>query len=293
MSRLSPNPDRREEQEALERIEVSLLLEGVYRHYGHDFRNYTYSSIRRRIWNRVRAERLPTISALQAKVLHDPAAMERLLADFSIGVTEMFRDPTFFLALRHKVVPLLRALPFVRIWHAGCSTGEEVVSMAILLHEEGLYRKARLYATDMNAAALGQAEGGRFPLERMQQYTKNYLLSGGRRAFSEYYTVLGERAAFHPFLAENLVYSQHNLATDHSFNEFHLIVCRNVLIYFDDVMQRRVLELFRSSLVPEGMLGLGRKESLPRELQEGAFETIDGQEKLYRKCDPTGRDRTE
>lgn len=267
----------------LERIEISLLLEGIYRHYGYDFRNYAYSSIRRRIWHRIGAERLRSISALQEKVLHDPAVMDKLFNDFSIHVTEMFRDPEFFAAIRHKVIPFLRNLPLIRIWHAGCSTGEEVFSMAIVLHEEGLIRKSILYGTDMNGAVLEKSELGSYPLARMQTYTKNYLSSGGTKAFSEYYTVRGDKAVFHPFLSENSVFSQHNLVTDHSFNAFHLILCRNVLIYFDASMQGRVLRLFDTSLEAGGFLGLGRKEGLHRNNQEGRFEPIDLREKIYRK----------
>ncbi|CAH0120166.1 MULTISPECIES: protein-glutamate O-methyltransferase CheR [unclassified Paenibacillus] len=272
-----------EEKGLLEEIEICLLLEGIYRHYGHDFRNYSYSSIRRRIWHRIRAERLRSISALQEAVLHDPGTMERLFSDFSINVTEMFRDPSFFLAIRRKVVPLLQNLPAIRIWHAGCSTGEEVYSMAILLYEEGLYDRCTIYGTDMNHRVLEQAESGSFPLQKMQLYTKNYLQSGGEEAFSEYYKVKGNQVAFHPFLSENIVFSQHNLATDHSFNEFHIIICRNVLIYFNEIMHQRVIQLFKDSLVASGFLGLGRKEGIHRNLQREAFEVIDPQEKIYRK----------
>jgi chemotaxis protein methyltransferase CheR len=269
--------------DSLELMEIALLLESIYRHYGYDFRDYAPTSIRRRIWHRIGAERLHSVSGLQEKVLHDPSAMDRLFTDFSINVTEMFRDPSFFAALRHKVIPWLRTVPHVRIWHAGCSTGEEVYAMAILLHEEGLYRKARIYGTDMNGAVLSQAAQARFPLQKMQAYTRNYLQSGGQKAFSEYYAVQGGEAVFHPFLAENLVFSQHNLVTDHSFNEFHLILCRNVLIYFNESMQKRVLQLFNASLVASGFLGLGRKEGIRREGRETVFEAVDPQERIYRK----------
>src|SRR5690606_27085585 len=172
------------------------------------------------------------ISALQERVLHDPAALERFLLGLSVNVTAMFRDPSFYLTFRTRVVPLLRTYPFIRIWHAGCSTGEEVYSMAILLHEEGLYERCRIYATDMNEAVLGRAREAIFPLNRMQEYTANYLRSGGKRSFSEYYTAAYDGAIFRPMLREQVIFSQHNLAMDGSFNEFHVILCCNVLFYF-------------------------------------------------------------
>src|ERR1041384_2157397 len=224
------------EQEAAQRddvdeIELALLLEGVYRRYGFDFREYAPASLRRRVWRRVHAEGLSTVSALQDKLLHDPACMERLLLDLSINVTAMFRDPTFYARFREKVVPLLRTYPFTRIWVAGCSTGEEVYSLAILLEEESLYDRARIYATDINEDVLGRARLGVFPLAKMQDYTRNYLSAGGTRSFSDYYTSAYDGAAFDRSLVRNVVFAQHNLVSDGSFNEFHLIVCRNVMIY--------------------------------------------------------------
>ena len=179
----------------LEKIEIELLLEGVYRHYGFDFRSYAYSSIRRRLWKRIDAEGLPTVSALGARVLHEPEMMDKLLMDLSINVTAMYRDPTFYLAFREHVVPLLRTYPFFRIWHAGCSTGEEVYSMAILLEEEGLYDRARIYATDINEVVIHRAKDGIFPLDRMQEYTENYIRAGGKRSFSDAYDDFAARAA--------------------------------------------------------------------------------------------------
>src|SRR6478752_9961193 len=184
----------------LERLEIELLLEAVYRHYGFDFRSYAYASIRRRLWKRVEGEELHTISDLQARILHDPDAMERLLLDLSVNVTSMFRDPSFYQEFRERVIPLLRTYPFIRIWHAGCSTGEEVYSMAILLEEEGLYDRARLYATDINDVVLQRARQGIFPLDRMQEYTENYLRAGGKRSFSEYYTAKYDGALFNSSL---------------------------------------------------------------------------------------------
>jgi chemotaxis protein methyltransferase CheR len=184
----------------LERIEIELLLEAVFRHYGFDFRSYAYASIRRRLWKRIEAEELSSVSELQARVLHDPSAMERLLLDLSVSVTAMFRDPGFYVTFRKQVVPLLRTYPFIRVWHAGCSTGEEVYSMAILLEEEGLLERSRIYATDINDAVLQQARTGIFPLNRMQEYTENYIRAGGRRSFSEYYTAKYDGALFSPTL---------------------------------------------------------------------------------------------
>ncbi len=246
----------------VEEIEVALLLEAIYRRYGFDFREYAPASLRRRLWRRVIAEGLQTLSALQERVLHDPACMERLLLDLSINVTSMFRDPTFYAAFREKAVPLLRTYPFTRIWIAGCSTGEEVYSLAILLGEEGLYDKTRIYATDINEAVLEQARAGVFPIERMRDYTQNYIAAGGARAFSDYYTAKYDGAVFKRSLAENVVFAQHNLATDSAFNEFHLILCRNVMIYFAKPLQDHVHTLFYESLAHLGVLALGQNESI-------------------------------
>lgn len=267
----------------LERLEIELLLEGVFRHYGFDFRSYAYSSMRRRLWKRLEAEGLQTISALQDLVLHDAAAMERLLLDLSINVTAMFRDPTFYVAFRERVIPLLRTYPFLRIWHAGCSSGEEVYSMAILLSEEGLYDRTRIYATDINDVMLQRAKERIFPLDRMQEYTDNYIKAGGRKSFSEYYTAGYDGAVFSQSLLDNVVFAQHNLVTDSSFAECHVILCRNVLIYFDKDLQARVHGLLHESLVTFGILCLGNKESLRFSPHEQHFEQLDAREKIYRK----------
>ena len=267
----------------LERTEIELLLEGVYRHYGFDFRSYAYASIRRRLWKRIEAEGLATVSALQERVLHDPDMMNQLLLDLSINVTAMFRDPTFYVAFRHTVVPLLRTYPFIRVWHAGCSTGEEVYSMAILLEEEGLYERSRIYATDINEVVLQRAKSGIFPLDRMQEYTENYIRAGGTRSFSEYYTAKYDGALFRQELLKNVVFSQHNLVTDRSFAECTVILCRNVLIYFDKALQERVHQLFYESLSTFGILALGSKESLRFSKFEGCYEPLSAAEKIYRK----------
>ncbi|HEU4656012.1 MAG TPA: protein-glutamate O-methyltransferase CheR [Capillimicrobium sp.] len=266
-----------------EALELELLLDGIYRRYGFDFRGYATASLRRRVWRRANLEGLDTITQLLDRVLHDQSVLERLMKDLSINVTEMFRDPSFHRALREKAFPLLRTYPFLRVWNAGCSTGEEAYSVAIALHEEGLLDRARIYATDMNESALAQARSGAFPLERMQDYTENYLRSGGTRSFSEYYVARGTSAVFDPELARNVVFAQHNLATDRSFNEFHVIICRNVMIYFGRDLQRHVHELFLDSLVPLGVLGLGRKEAIgPPEIAQ-RYEPLDPTEKLFRR----------
>ncbi|MDN3018029.1 protein-glutamate O-methyltransferase CheR [Paenibacillus sp. BSR1-1] len=265
-------------------VEINLLLEGLYQMYGYDFRSYVRASLTRRILNRMKAEQLPTITALLEKVLHEHGYLERLLNDLSIRMTEMYRDPSFFAVIRNEVVPLLRELPEIRIWHAGCATGEEVYSMAILIEEEGLAEKTRIYATDMNEKALVAAQKGAFPLKKMQQYTKNYLKAGGKKAFSEYYSTDHQFAYFRPNLNENLIFAQHNLVTDGSFNEFHMILCRNVMIYFDNNLQQQVHRLMYNSLAQGGFMGLGSKESIlfmPKGLQ---YEEFNPQERIYRKA---------
>ena len=270
-------------RDEVDEIELALLLEGVFRRYGFDFREYAPASLRRRVWRRVHAEGLTTISALQDKLLHDPNCMERLLLDLSINVTAMFRDPPFYVAFREKVVPMLRTYPFTRIWVAGCSTGEEVYSLAMLLREEGVYDRARIYATDINETVLERARAGVFPLDKMREYTQNYIRAGGTRAFSEYYVAKYDGAQFQRSLVENVVFAQHNLVSDRSFNEFNVILCRNVMIYFDRALQERVHRLFYESLVTFGVLALGAKESIRFSAHEDAYEELDADERLYRK----------
>jgi chemotaxis protein methyltransferase CheR len=274
---------RRAEREQLEDIEIGLLLEGLYRHYGFDFRDYSPPSLKRRVLERMRAERIKTVSAYQDCVLHDAACMERLLAGLSVHVTSMFRDPSFYLTFRRKVVPLLRTYPTVRVWHAGCATGEEVYSTAILFQEEGLYRRCVIYATDISREVLRRAREGIFPLSAMQEYTTNYVKAGGTRDFSDYYTADYDSVIFDPALAENVHFAEHNLATDGSFNEFHVIFCRNVMIYFNRALQDRVHELLYESLSMFGVLGLGNKETLKTTPREAYFERLDERDRLYRK----------
>jgi chemotaxis protein methyltransferase CheR len=276
---LTPGPEHVD----LESLELQLLLEGVYRQYGFDFREYAPASLKRRVWRRVDAERAGTIAGLLDRILHDPAVMERLLLDLSINVTAMFRDPTFYVAFREKVVPLLRTYPFSRIWVAGCSTGEEVYSLAILLTEEGLYDRTRIYATDINEVVLEQARSGVFPVDKMREYTENYIRAGGRRAFSEYYLARYEGALFDRTLTENVVWAPHNLVQDGAFNTFNVILCRNVMIYFDRPLQNRVHHLFYESLERFGIVALGHKESIRFTDVQDLYDELDADEKLFRR----------
>jgi chemotaxis protein methyltransferase CheR len=274
-----------QQRQDVDDIELALLLEGVYRRYGFDFREYAPASLRRRVWRRVYAEGFTTISALQDKLLHDPACMERLLLDLSINVTAMFRDPAFYVAFREHVVPMLRTYPFTRIWVAGCSTGEEVYSLAILLEEAGVYERTRIYATDINESVLDRARAGVFPLDKMREYTQNYIKAGGERAFSEYYVAKYDGAQFQRSLVENVVFAQHNLVSDRSFNDFNVILCRNVMIYFDRALQDRVHRLFYESLMTFGVLALGAKESIKFSPFEDRYEDLDATERLYKKVE--------
>ena len=276
---MNTGPDDKE----LEALEIQLLLEAVFRRYGFDFRDYAYASIRRRIWNHIGAEGLQSLSELQSKLLHEPACMERFLLTVTVNVTTMFRDPGFYRVLRVKVLPKLQSCPFLRIWHVGCATGEEAYSMAILLEEEGLFERSRIYATDMNEEVLGKARAGIFPLAQVQEYTANYLQAGGARSFSEYYTANYDNVIFKRSLSENIVFAQHNLVTDGSFNEFHLILCRNVLIYFNDSLTNRVHRLLYGSLGPSSFLGLGNRESIKFTPFENCYEPFDERERLYRR----------
>jgi len=269
--------------ETLEALEIRLLLQGIYEHYGYDFRDYAPATLQRRIWERTQKEKLASVSGLLACLLHDPDCMDRLAGDLSISVSAMFRDPTLFDTFRNQVVPLLRTYPFIRIWHAGCGRGEEVYSMAVLLAEEGLYERCRIYATDMNEAVLHQAQSGVFPLKQMQKYTRNYQDAGGKASFSEYYTANYDRAIFRSWLKKNLVFSRHNLATDSSFNEFNVILCRNVMIYFNRALQEKAHRLFFESLSMFGFLVLGRAESFRSSPYESCYEVVNQNEKIYKK----------
>lgn len=268
---------------AIEQIELTLLLEAVMQRYGYDFRNYAKASLNRSITGFIQKEKLAGISELQQKILYYPHYMERLLKEVSINVTEFFRDPNFFKSFRLKVVPLLRTYPFVRVWNAGCSTGEEVYSLAIVLFEEGLLDKTKIYATDFNDAVLKKAQSGIFPLKSMRESTRNYIQAGGKESFSEYYLVREKDAIFTSRLKNNIVFACHDLTRDGSFNEFNVIMCRNVMIYFNKKLRQRVHELFYSSLCNFGILGLGSKENLMFTKSEGKYEPLDSQWKIYRK----------
>jgi chemotaxis protein methyltransferase CheR len=267
----------------LEDIEIGLLLEGVYRAHGFDFRDYSRASIKRRVLELMRFEKLGTVSAFQNKLLHDPACLERFILGLSVHATAMFRDPTFYSTFRRKAVPLLRTYPTVQIWVAGCSTGEEVYSLAILLQEENLYEKCRIYATDISPVVLRRAREGIFPLSAMREYTNNYHKAGGQHEFSDYYTAHYGNVIFNPTLRHNVVFSEHNLATDGSFNEFQVIMCRNVMIYFNKELQARVHNLFYDSLSMFGVFGLGNKESLKFTPRAAFYQNINHNDKLYRK----------
>jgi chemotaxis protein methyltransferase CheR len=239
--------------------------------------------LKRRVKRRVVEEGTGTIADLQKLAMADPACRERLLTALTIHVTAMFRDPAFYLAFRQQVLPILRTYPFLRLWIGGCSTGEEVYSLAILLHEEGLYQRSLIYATDVREAVLNKARAGIFPLSVMQEYTSNYQQAGGRHAFAEYYTADSESVIFRPYLRENVVFGTHNLAGDASLNEFHGIFCRNVMIYFNRSLQERVHRLFYESLVMFGYLGLGRSESVRFSGCEHLYEAVSAKERIYRK----------
>jgi chemotaxis protein methyltransferase CheR len=267
----------------LEALEIDLLLQAIYSHYGYDFREYARASLKRRIVTCMEREGIPTVSGLQEKVLHDPVSMERFLLTLTINVTSLYRDPEFFLMFRNKVVPMLGTYPFLRIWHAGCSSGEEVYSMAILLEEEGLYDRCRIYATDVNDAVLQQAKEGIFSVQTAAQGAANYARAGGKRSLSEYYTSAYGNAIFRASLRDNLLFSQHNLAVDGSFNEFHVILCRNVMIYFAKPLQQRVHNLLYDSLAMFGILGLGNKENIQFTPHERDYEQLHSGYKLYRR----------
>ncbi|THF76582.1 CheR family methyltransferase [Cohnella fermenti] len=266
-----------------EKLEAELLLEALYRKYGCDFRQYAQSSLMRRL-NNVRLQAgAKSLSELIPLVLHDQAFANGMVQDILVTVTEMFRDPPFFAELRTKIVPILKTYPFVKIWLAGCATGEEAYSMAIVLQEEGFYDRVQIYATDMNERSLEIAGEGIYPAESLRSYTANYHASGGRSSFSDYYVANYRMAKFRDELKRNIVFSNYNLVTDHPFGEMHLIVCRNVLIYFNRELQAQVLGLFDASLVHRGLLCLGSKETLDFTPYASKYETLSPKWKIYRQ----------
>ncbi len=264
-------------------IELRMLVEAVYLKYNYDFRDYTGASQKRRVLVAMREMECDTVSALQAKVLHEPNGFAQLLQYLTIPVTEMFRDPDYFMAIRDQVAPLLSTYPSLKIWVAGCSTGEEVYSLAILLKEEGLLERSIIYATDINPESLEAARRGVFPLDRMRLYTENYQKAGGKAAFSDYYTAAYGGARFDRELIENVTFADHSLATDSVFSETHFVSCRNVLIYFNRRLQDRVFGLFHESLCHRGFLGLGSKESIDFSSYAERFEPLARRERLFRK----------
>lgn len=270
-------------QQGLPDIEIRLLVEAVYLRYGHDFRDYAQASLKRRVLQAQQRMGAPSITALQEKVLHDAQAFAELLQYLTVPVSEMFRDPAYFLALRRHVVPVLRTYPSLKVWVAGCSTGEEPYSLAILLKEEGLLARTILYATDINQASLEKARRGIFALDAMQAFTRNYQRAGGAASFSDHYTAAYGGALFDRSLRESITFADHSLATDAVFSETHLVSCRNVLIYFNRGLQDRALGLFHDSLAHRGFLGLGSKETLEFSGYAGRFEAVSRPDRIYRK----------
>lgn len=267
----------------LREIEVDLLLEGIFRLYGYDFRDYARPSLFRRINRALEREGLERFTQLLDRVLTDPMAMTRLIESISVHTTSMFRDPEVYAAIREKVVPILRTYPFARIWVTGCSSGEEVYSLAILLTEEGVYDRVRIYATDISDPILDRARQGIMPLHNMREYTHAYQLAGGREDFSQYYLTDASHAIMRSHLRRNVVFSQHNLASDQAFNEFHLVMCRNVNIYFAEPLQRKVFSLIHQSLAPFGVLVLGKKESLRGSPNAAEYEELVPSHRIYKK----------
>lgn len=269
--------------DAIEDIEIQLLLQAIREIYGYDFRDYAEASLRRRLHYWLGTTIFTSFSQAQEKIVRDPAVLDSLLKNVTVNVTEMFRDPDFFLCLREKVIPFLRTYPFVKIWHAGCATGEEVYSLAILLHEAGMQGRFRLYATDINEDALQTAQAGVFPVNCMQTYTKNYQKSGGIAAFSDYYTANYDHAIFRDDLKESLIFAPHNLAVDSDFGEMHLILCRNVMIYFKVSLKERCLALFDRCLLPGHFLCVGSKESLSGRAIEKKYVHLVDRLGIYQK----------
>jgi chemotaxis protein methyltransferase CheR len=263
--------------------EIRMLLNDLLEQYGYDFTDYSFASVKRRLQRVFSADRFPSFAEFRYRVKSDPVYLTYLMEQITVNVTEMFRDPAFFQALRKSVLPVLATYPFIRIWHAGCSTGEEVYSMAILLQEMNLLHKAVIYATDINETVLEKARKGIFPLAHMQQYSQNYQQSGGQRDFSAYYAANYEYAKFSEKLSNKIIFAAHNLVTDRSFNEFQLIICRNTLIYFNKDLQDKVLHLFSDSLEQLGFLALGAKETLRFTTVAPLFKPVAQKEKIWRK----------
>ena len=266
-----------------ESLELRLLLDAILIKYGYDFRNYARASLKRRIRKRMNESHVPNLGQMIHLVLHDTEFFETVLADLSINVTEMFRDAQFFRALREHVLPELANTSFLKIWHAGCSTGEEAYSHAIVLEELGLLDNARMFATDFNETIVSRARAGVYPLEKMREYTRSYQRSGGIRSFAEYYVASSETAAMVSHLKRNVVFAAHNLASDAVFGEMDIVICRNVLIYFDRELQDRVVTLFANCLVDGGFLCLGERESVRFLDASRWFESFGHHRSIYRR----------
>lgn len=267
----------------LEIIESNLLLEAIFQYYGFNFKDYAPAYIRKRILGFIEEEGLSSISALQEKVLHQRDCFQRFLDFVTLGVTEMFRDASFFKALRENVFPLLKNHKYLRIWITGCSTGEEVYALTIMLHEADMLDRCRIYATDINEASLEKAKKGIFSYTSIRKFTENYIMSGSGQYFSQYYTASYGNAIFSENLKKNIIWSRHNLLSDASFNEFHLILCRNVLIYFTKEAQSKVHKLLIESLAVNGILALGIKEFIACTPFEKNYKTMDADNKIYEK----------
>lgn len=270
-------PDRTED------VELGLLLDAVRLRYHYDFRGYSVASLKRRLGQARERFGCRTFSQLQERVLHDPAVLPDLLGYLTVQVSELFRDPAYFRALRERVVPHLRTYPSLKVWVAGCAGGEEVYSLAILFREEGLEERTVFYGTDINPAALARAEAGVYELDRMALFTENYQKAGGRTSLADYYTAAYGAAVFDKSLRKRAVFSDHSLVSDQVFAEVHLVSCRNVLIYFDRPLQDRAVGLFRESLVRKGFLGLGAKESLRFNAHADAYAEFARDERVYQK----------
>ncbi len=266
-----------------EKIEIEKLLTGIRNHYGYDFSHYSHASLKRRLERACEQGKFSGFTGLLDGLLHDEQCFDEFLKTMSVTVTSMFRDPLFYQAVREKVIPILKTFPFVKIWHAGCATGEEVYSMAILLHEEGFLSRARIYATDFNKHSLDIAQKGVYSMRNIAAYAANYHEAGGKNHFSGYYSEGYERVKFQDYLKERITFSYHNLVTDGVFGEMNLVCCRNVLIYFDKTLQDQVLSLFTDSLRHGGFLCLGNKESLKFTAIKSLFDAVDSKQRIYRK----------
>jgi len=273
----------KEELLEIENIELKLLLDAIYMKYGYDFKEYTKSHVKRRILNRVELNNLDHISQLTSDVLYKSDVFDQLLLDLSINVTEMFRFPLFFKELRKHVIPILKTYPSINIWHAGCSTGEEVLSMAILLEEEGLLTRSRIYATDINKNVLEIAQKGIYPISEIKKWTKNYQEAGGKNSFSKYYTAKYDSVIMNQNLYEHIVFLEHNLTQDKEFISANLIICRNVMIYFNNTLKDKVLKLFESSLIHGGVLGIGSKENITFSDINTKLDVLSKDAKIYCK----------